>query len=64
MSVIPEKFHGFIINRCGRYNDTYNMNFAGFNITTEKIVNLLGIDIDNKLNFNNHIGTLCKKAAG
>ena len=40
------------------------MNFAGFEITTEKIVNLLGIDIDFKLNFNKHIGSLCKKAAG
>ena len=64
MSVNPEKFHGFVINRCGRYNGVFDMNFSGFKITTEKIVNLLGIDIDNKLNFNNHIGTLCKKAAG
>ena len=64
MSVNPEKFHGFVINRCGRHNEVFDMNFAGFKITTEKIVNLLGIDIDNKLNFNNHIGTLCKKSAG
>ena len=64
MSVNPDKFHGFVINRCGRYNGVFEMNFSGFKITTEKIVNLLGIDIDNKLNFNNHIGTLCKKAAG
>ena len=40
------------------------MNFAGFEITTEKIVKLLGIDIDYKLNFNKHIGSLCKRAAG
>ena len=64
MSANPEKFHGFIVNRCGRHDEVYDMNFAGFKITTEKIVNLLGINIDNKLNFNNHIGSLCKKAAG
>ena len=33
-------------------------------MTTEKVVNLLGFDLDYKLNFNKHIGTLCKKAAG
>ena len=64
MSVNPEKFHAIIINRCGRYPDVHKMNFAGFEITTEKIVNLLGIDIDFKLNFNKHISILCKKSAG
>ncbi len=64
MSANPDKFHGIIINRCGRHPEVHHMNFAGFEITTEKIVNLLGIDIDYKLNFNKHIGTLCKKSAG
>ena len=64
MSVNPEKFHGIVINRCGRYPDVHKMNFAGFEITTEKIVNLLGVDLDYKLNFNKHIGSLCKKGAG
>ena len=64
MSVNPDKFHGLIINRGGRHNDVHNMNFAGFEITTEKNVKLLGIDIDYKLNFNKHIGSLCKRAAG
>ena len=64
LSVNPDKFHGIIINRCGRHPNVHQMNFAGFEITTEKVVNLLGIDLDFKLNFNKHIGTLCKKAAG
>ena len=64
MSVNPEKFHGIIINTCGRHSDVYKMNFSGFEITTEKVVNLLGIDVDYKLNFNKHISALCKKAAG
>ena len=64
MSVNPEKFHGFIVNRCGRHNGVYNMSFAGFEISTESLVNLLGINIDDKLNFNKHISQLCKRAAG
>ena len=64
MSVNPEKFHGFIINRCGRHNGAHTMNFSGFEITTESLVNLLGINIDDKLNFNKHISILCKRAAG
>ena len=64
MSVNPEKFHGIIINRCGRHPDLHEMNIAGFVINTEKIVTLLGIDIDYKLTFNKHIGTLCNKSAG
>ena len=64
MSVNPDKFHGFIVNRCGRHSGAHNMNFAGFEISTESLVNLLGINIDDKLNFNKHIGNLCKRAAG
>ena len=59
-----KKFHGIILNRCGRHPDLHKMNFSGFKITTEKIANLLGIEIDYKINFNKHIGILCKKAAG
>ena len=64
MSVNPDKFHALIINRCGRHNDVHKIKFSGFEITSKKVVNLLGIDIDYKLNFNKHIGSLCKKAAG
>ena len=64
MSVNPDKFHSIIVNRCGRYPDLQKLNIAGSEINTEKIVQLLGIDIDYKLSFNKHISNLCKKSAG
>ena len=64
MIVNPDKFHAIIINRCGRYEDLHSLKISGEEIISEKIVSLLGIDIDYKLNFKNHIGSLCKKAAG
>ena len=64
MTVNPEKFHGIIINRCGRHNDLHTLSIGGLEITTKTWVNLLGIDIDYKLNFSKYIGQICKKAAG
>ena len=46
MSVNPEKFHGIIIDRCGRYPGLHELNIAENVIKTEKIVTLLVIDID------------------
>ena len=40
------------------------LNIEGKEIISEKVVTLLGIDLDYKLNFKSHIGKLCKKAAG
>ena len=64
MSVNPTKFQGIIIKKYGRFSDVHKINIDGKEITSEKYVKLLGIDIDNKLNFETHIGKLCKKAAG
>ena len=60
----PDKFHAIIINRCGRYKDTHTLQVAGINIEPETSVPLLGVEIYYKLNFENHIGNLCKRAAG
>ena len=60
----PDKFHAIIINRCGRYKHTHTLKVAGKNIESETSVPLLGVEIDYKLNFNKHIGNLCKRAAG
>ena len=64
MIVNPDKFHAIIINKCGRHKQLHELRIGGEIITSEENVNLLGIDIDNKLNFNKHINAFCKKAAG
>ena len=64
MSANPDKFQAMIINKCGRHKDLHSLKIGGFDITSEESVDLLGIEIDNKLNFNSQIGSLCKSAAG
>ena len=59
-----KKFQAMILNRCGRHNDTHDLRIGDFTIRSKTSVELLGIDIDFKLNFNKYVGKLCKKAAG
>ena len=59
----PEKFHALLIkkdqtNTCGE-----NINIQGKIIKSEKTVKLLGIQLGYKLNFEQHISELCRKAA-
>ena len=39
------------------------LNINGVELTMESIVILLGIEIDNKLNFEKHISNICRKAS-
>ena len=57
MMVNPNKFQAILLN-----------NIKSTHVGNEKIeslsaVKLLGIEVDNKLNFNNHINTICRSAA-
>ena len=60
MKANPSKFQAICISR----NDL-NINFeiSNHSISTEKMVKLLGVHIDDKLNFSHHASTICKKAA-
>ena len=40
----------------------HEMHIEDKKITSERFVKLLGIEIDNQLNLDNHVSTLCKKA--
>ena len=43
--------------------DSYPLNINDLTINSENCVKLLGIEIDNKLSFEQHISTLCNKAS-
>ena len=60
--VNPGKF--LVINRFGKVENKHEMYIENKKIfwPSEHSVKLLGIEIDNQLNFDNHVSTICKKA--
>ena len=54
-----DKFH-FILNNP---DETYYINIQNFKIYNRKCEKLLGIKIDNSLNFTEHVADLCSKAS-
>ena len=59
----PEKFHAIILTRNKTENVNLKIRIGDRIIQSEKWVKLLGVNIDNKLNFEEHIRDLCKKAS-
>ena len=62
MIVHPEKLQSMILQRSGN-PDAHTIEIDGNKIETRNSVNLLGIHIDYKLTFDDHIITLCSKAS-
>ena len=62
MTVNPEKFQSMILERSGN-SDVHTIEIDGNKIETTYSVDLLGIHIDNKLTFDDHIFTVCNKAS-
>ena len=62
MIVNPEKFQSMILQSAGN-SDVHTIEIDGNKIETTNSVDLLGIHIDNKLTFDDHIFTLGNKAS-
>ena len=62
MIVNPEKFQSMILQRSGK-SDAHKIENDGNKIETANPVDLLGIHINNKFTFDDHIFTLCNKTS-
>ena len=63
MIVNADKFQAIIVKRNSGICNQYTLNIDVNQVTLEKSVKLLGINIDNKLSFDKHVSSLCKKAS-
>ena len=59
MVVNPNIFQSIVINRLGRLKNSYYLLIYNHKIDSENSVRLLGIEIDNKLNFEKHVTAQC-----
>ena len=63
MIVNPEKFQAIIIDRKNQKNNPQKLTIDKKVITSSENVTLLGLEVDSKLNFDEHISKLCNKSA-
>ena len=62
MVVNPDKFQSIITNRLGKLRNSNELLIVNHKIDSESSVTLLGIEIDNRLNFEKHVRAICRKA--
>ena len=61
MIVNPWKFPAIIIDKRNHTNEIFKIGSKEIKVAFQ--VKLLGVEIDNKLNFEQHINRICKSAA-
>ena len=61
--VNPEKFQAIVVKKNAKMKDSYPSNINDVTINSENGVKLLGVEIDNRLSFDQHISTVCNKAS-
>ena len=59
----PDKFHALFVKKDQTNTCGIKLDFSGQSIQSEENVKLLGVTLDYKLNFDQHISNICKKAA-
>ena len=59
--VSPNKIQAILLNKSKSAHVKATMNIGDEKIESPSAVKLLGIEIDDKLNFNNHINIICKR---
>ena len=64
MIVNPEKFQTVIIDRKNQKNNLQKLTIVEKVITSSENVTLLGLEVESKLKFNEHLSKLCNKSAG
>ena len=60
-NVNSDKFKAIILKRDSKMKDYYHLNINQEVIKSGNCVKLLGVEVDNKLSFENHISALDKK---
>ena len=55
----PDKFHALLVRKDRDDTTGQNITFQGHTIKSEETVNILGVTLDNKLNFDTHISNIC-----
>ena len=63
ITVNSEKCQTIVVKKNAKMKDSYPLNINDLTIDSENSVKLLGIEIDNKLSFEQHISTLCNEAS-
>ena len=63
MIVNPDKFKSIILTKNKSDDIPTGFSIGTDIVSIEKSVKLLGIHLDNRLNFNLHINTICKSAS-
>ena len=58
----PKKLQAITINKQDRSNHNCCLTIKNAEIKSKESVTLLGIEIDNKLNFRKYVSAICKKA--
>ena len=59
----PDKFHSIILTKNKAENLDLEVKIGDKTIQSEQYVKLLGVPIDNKLNFEKHVSDLCRTAS-